>query len=268
MNVTIPVGVGDEDGFLPAPRHEGEYAKVGTVAEVAERVRLPGGGTAVTLVGLHRGVAGAAHADSQGRLRVDVEERPDVEPPGVKTRDLEREYRAVVEEILELRGDDGRISAFVRSIREVGTLADTAAYAPEATFEQRIELLEAVDVVERLEIALRIQRERLAELQIRQRIRDDVEEGAQRQQREDILRRQLESIRKELGEDDASVSEDYRAKIAEADLPEAVREQAEREVGRLERMGDQSGESSMIRTYLDWLLAVPWGKRSEERLEA
>jgi ATP-dependent Lon protease len=267
MNVTISADVGDEERVLLVPRHEGEYARVGTVAEVAERVRLPGGGSAVSLVGLHRGIAGAAHTDSQGRLRVEVEERPDVEPPGVKTRDLEREYRAVVEEILELRGDDGRISAFVRSIHEVGTLADTAAYAPEATFEQRIELLEAVDVVDRLELALKLQRERLAELQIRHRIREDVEEGAQRQQREYILRRQLESIRKELGEDDASVSEDYRTKIAEADLPDEVREQAEREVGRLERMGDQSAESSMIRTYLDWLLAVPWGKRSEERLD-
>src|SRR5262249_60655859 len=114
------------------------------------RVRLPGGARAVSLTGLHRGVAGAAHTDPQGRLRVEVEERPDEEPPPVKTRDLEREYRAVVEEILELRGDDGRISAFVRSIRETGTLADTVAYAPELTFEQKIELLEAVDVVERL----------------------------------------------------------------------------------------------------------------------
>src|SRR6186997_913034 len=267
MNVTIAADVADEDRVLLVPRHEGEYAKVGTVAEVAERVRLPGGIPAVNLVGLHRGVAGAAHTDAQGRLRVEVQERPDKDPPGVKTRELEREYRAIVEEILELRGDDGRISAFVRSIREVGTLADTAAYAPEITFEQRIALLEAVDVVERLELAVRLQRERLAELQIRHRIRDDVEEGAQRQQREYILRRQLESIRKELGEDDASVSEDYRGKIAEAELPDEVREQAEREVARLERMGDQSGESSMIRTYRDWLLAVPWGKRSEERLD-
>src|SRR5438876_2816187 len=267
MNVTISADVGDDARVLLVPRHEGEYAKVGTVAEVVERVRLPGGLGAVNLVGLHRGVAGAAHTDAQGRLRVEVQERPDEEPPGVKTRDVEREYRAVVEEILELRGDDGRISAFVRSIREVGTLADTAAYAPEITFEQRIELLEAVDVVERLELALRLQRERLAELQIRHRIREDVEEGAQRQQREYILRRQLESIRKELGEDDASVSEDYRTRIAEADLPAEVREQAEREAARLERLGDQSGESSMIRTYLDWLLSVPWGKRSEERLD-
>src|SRR5213083_1327742 len=267
MNVTISADVGDEERVLLVPRHEGEYAKVGTVAEVSERVRLPGGVAAVSLVGLHRGVPASAHGDLDGILRVDVDERPDVTPPPIRTRELEREYRAVVEEILELRGDDGRISAFVRSIREVGTLADTAAYAPEATFEQRIELLEAVDVVARLELALRLQRERLAELQIRHRIREDVEEGAQRQQREYILRRQLESIRKELGEDDASVSDDYRQKIAEADLPDEVREQAEREVGRLERMGDQSGESSMIRTYLEWLLAVPWGKRSEERLD-
>ncbi len=267
MNVTISADVGDEERVLLVPRHDGNYAKVGTVAEVAERVQLPGGAEAVSLLGLHRGSAGAAHTDAQGRLRVEVDEKPDEEPPGIKTRELEREYRAVVEEILELRGDDGRISSFVRSIREVGTLADTVAYAPEISFEQRIELLEAVDVVERLELAVRLQRERLAELQIRHRIRKDVEDGAQRQQREYILRRQMESIRKELGEDDASVSDDYRRKLTEVDLPDEVREQAEREVARLERMGDQSGESSMIRTYLDWLLAVPWGKRSEERLD-
>jgi ATP-dependent Lon protease len=267
MNVTISVEVGDEEHVLLVPRHDGEYAKVGTVAQVGERVRLPGGGRAVNLVGLHRAEIGAAHTDPQGNLRVEVEERPDEAPPAIKTRELEQEYRATVEEILELRGDDGRISSFVRAIRDTGTLADTVAYAPETTFEQKVELLEALDVAERLELALRLQRERLAELQVRRRIRDDVEEGAAKQQREYILRRQLESIRKELGEDDASVSEDYRSKIADSAMPDHVREQAEREVARLERMGEQTGESSMIRTYLDWLLAVPWGKRSEERLD-
>jgi ATP-dependent Lon protease len=269
MNVTISADVGDdEERVLLVPRHDGEYANVGTVAEVAEHIRLPGGGRAVNLIGLHRGTAGAAHTDADGNLRVEVEEHRDVEPPGIKTRELEREYRAVVEEILSLRGDgEGRISAFVRSIRETGTLADTAAYAPETSFEEKIELLQAVDIVERLELAVRLQRERLAELQIRRRIRDDVEDGAQKQQREYILRRQMESIRKELGEDDASVADDYRTKIAEAEMPDDVREQAEREVGRLERMGDQSAESSLIRTYLDWLLSVPWDQRSEERLD-
>src|SRR5205823_2759338 len=102
--------------------------------------------------------------------------------------------RAVVEEILELRGDDGRIASFVRSITETGALADTAGYSPDLTFEQKVELLETVDVVARLELAVRFQRERLAELQVRRRIRDDVESGAAQQQREYILRRQMESI--------------------------------------------------------------------------
>ena len=182
-------------------------------------------------------------------------------------RELETEYRAVVEEILELRGDDGRISAFVRSITEPGALADTAGYSPDLTFAQKVELLETLDVRERLELSTRFQRERLAEMQVRRRIRDDVEEGAAKQQREYILRRQMESIRKELGEDDASVVDEYRRKLEEAELPEAVREQADRELSRLERQGDSSPEASMIRNYLDWILAVPWGKRSEERLD-
>jgi ATP-dependent Lon protease len=267
MDVTLTVDTGGEERVLLVPRHDSEYAKVGTVAEVGERIRLPGGGRAVALTGLHRAVIGAAETDSSGRLRVEVEERPDEVPPPSKTRELEREYRAVVEEILELRGDDGRVSAFVRAIAEPGALADTSGYAPDLTFEQKVELLETVDVIERLQLALRLQRERLAELQVRKRIRDDVEDDAQRQQREYVLRKQMESIRKELGEDDASVAEEYRTKIEEAGMPEAVREQAERELSRLERMGDASGEASMIRSYLDWLVSVPWSKRSEERLD-
>jgi ATP-dependent Lon protease len=267
MDVTLTVDTGGEERVLLVPRHESEYAKVGTVAEVGERIRLPGGGRAVALAGLHRAVIGAAETDSSGRLRVEVEERPDEIPAPSKTRELEREYRAVVEEILELRGDDGRVSAFVRAIAEPGALADTSGYAPDLTFEQKVELLETVDVIERLELALRLQRERLAELQVRKRIRDDVEDDAQRQQREYVLRKQMESIRKELGEDDASVAEEYRTKIAEAGMPDDVREQAERELNRLERMGEASGEASMIRSYLDWLVSVPWSKRSDERLD-
>ncbi|HZL04983.1 MAG TPA: AAA family ATPase, partial [Coriobacteriia bacterium] len=97
--------------------------------------------------------------------------------------------------------------------------------------------------------------------------RDDVTEGAEAQQREYFLRKQMESIRKELGEDEGSIVEEYRAKIEAAEMPEAVQEQALKELGRLERMGEQTGESSMIRTYLDWLIAVPWSKRSEEHLD-
>ncbi|MDQ4018341.1 MAG: endopeptidase La, partial [Actinomycetota bacterium] len=268
MDVTLTVDVGDEDRVFLVPRHGNEFAKVGTVAAVEDRVRLPGGARAVALSGLYRGIAGAAHTDARGRLRVDVEERPDDEAAlDGRIRELEREYRAIVEEILELRGDDGRIAAFVRSITEPGALADTIGYAPDFTFDQKVRVLEAVDLRERLELAVELQRERLAEMQVRRRIRDDVESGVQKQQRDYVLRRQLESIRKELGEDEGSVVEEYRAKIEEAGMPEDVRAQAERELKRLETIGEQSAESSVIRTYLDWLCAVPWSKRSEERLD-
>src|SRR5207248_1224723 len=267
MSLTLAVDVGEDERVLLVPRHEQEFANVGTVAEIAERVRLPGGAQAVALQGLHRGVAGAAHTMPDGRVYVEVEEHPDGVPVDGRTRNLEREYRALVEEILELRGDDGRISAFVRSITEPGSLADTAGYSPEIGYEQKVELLQTLDVSERLELAVKHQRERLAELQIRKRIREDVESGAEAQQREYFLRKQMESIRKELGEDDASVVEEYRTKIEEAGMPEHAREQAEKELGRLERMGEQSAESSVIRTYLDWMISVPWSKRSDERLD-
>jgi ATP-dependent Lon protease len=267
MSVTLTVEVGDEDRVLLVPKHEGEFASVGTVADVVSRVRLPGGGRAVELQGLHRGIAGAAQNDLRGELRVDVDEREDDVPVDGRTRDLEREYRAVVEELLELRGDDGRVAQFVRAISEPGTLADTSGYAPDISFEEKVKLLETVEVTERLELALTLQRERLAELQVRKRIREDVQTGAEKQQREYFLRKQMDSIRKELGEDDGSIVDEYRTSIADSGMPDDVREQAEKELSRFERMGEQSGESSMIRSYLDWLIAVPWSERSDETLD-
>src|SRR5262245_42845516 len=133
MPVTLSIDTGEDDRVLLLPRRGREYAKVGLVAEVTERVQRSGRGFAVSLMGLHRGVPGAASADRHGNLRVSVDERPDTTPPRRLTADLEREYRAVVEEILQLRGDDGRISSFVRSITEPGVLADTVGYSPDLT---------------------------------------------------------------------------------------------------------------------------------------
>src|SRR5712675_3010871 len=262
MPITVAADIGNDTRVLLVPRHDNTYAKVGVVAEVSERRRK-----SVSFLALHRGVPGAAQSDPSGDLRVDVTEHPDVAPPPSFTLELEREYRAVVEEILELRGDDGRISAFVRSITHPGALADTAGYSPDLNVGQKLELLETLDIVERLKLSLQFQQERLAELRVRKRIRDDVETGAQKQQREYFLRRQMDAIRKELGENEGSIAEEYRSKIAAAGMPEKVQQQAERELARFERMGDQNAESSMIRTYLDWLLAIPWSTRSEERLD-
>ncbi len=270
MPVTLALdekAAGAEQHIFLMPRHGNKYAKVGVVAEVKESVQLPGRGFAVSLLGLHRGVPGAAQTDSDGRLRVNVEERQDVVPPASTSRELEREYRAVVNEILELRGDDGRLSSFVRSITNPGALADTAGYSPDLSFEQKIELLETLDVADRLKLALKFQQERLTEMHVRQRIRNEVESGTQKQQREYFLRRQMDAIRKELGDNEGSIIEEYRKKIADAQMPEPAQKQAERELARLEKMGESNAEASMIRTYLDWLLAVPWAQRSEERLD-
>jgi ATP-dependent Lon protease len=267
MTVTIAADIGDAQRVFVLSRHDGDYASIGTVAEVVDSGKLPGGLTAVTLTGLHRGRAGTASPGLDGQLTIEVEKLTDATPDDDRVRELERNYRAVVEEILDLRGDDGRVAAFLRSVSEPGPLADTSAYSPDISLADKQGLLETVDVAERLERALELQRERLAELQVRARIRDDVESGAQAQQREYFLRKQMESIRKELGEDDASVVEEYERKIAEAEMPEAVQAQAVRELGRLERMGESTGESSMIRTYLDWLVGVPWNKRSDEKLD-
>src|SRR3954449_167138 len=268
MDINLPVDATGEDRVLLVPRHDGQYAKVGTIAKVADTIRLPGGGRGVSLESEARGViAGAAEADANGRLYAEVTPQPDTKPVDGRTRELEREYRAVVEEILSERGADERVAAFLRGVSDPGPLADTAGYSPDLTFEQKVRILETLDVTERLALALELQRERLTELQVRNRIRNDVESGAQKAQREYFLREQMESIRKELGEDQGSVTDEYRTKIAEAGMPDAVREQAERELDRLERTGEQSGEASMIRTYLDWLVAVPWSKRSDEVLD-
>jgi len=266
MPLTVPADLGTDTRVLLIPHHANDYARVGVVAEVSAAPKRRGRAM-LTLTALHRGIPGMAREDANGVLRVDVDERVDVSPAPALIHELEREYRAVVEEILELRGDDGRISAFVRSITDPGALADTAGYSPDLNFAQKVELLETLDIVERLTLALRLQKERLAELQVRKRIREDVESGAQKQQRDYFLRQQMDAIRKELGENEGSVVEEYRKKIAAAAMPEGVQQQAERELARLERIGDSNAESSMIRTYLDWLLSVPWSKRSDELLD-
>jgi ATP-dependent Lon protease len=267
MTVTLPLEVGDATTVLLLPRHANEYAKVGTVAEIVEKLRLPGGGNAVLLNGTKRGIPGQAQTDTRGNLQVEVEIHTDQSPPPSRVQQLEREYRAVVEEILDLRGADDRVRAFLRAITEAGALADTSGYSPDLSFAQKVKVLETLDPIERLELSLGMQHERLAELQLRKRIREDVDSGAQKQQRDYLLRKQMESIRKELGDDNGSVVEEYRAKIEAAGMPDDVKAQAERELGRLDRMGEQSPESSMIRTYLDWLIAVPWSQRSEEKLD-
>ncbi|HEY3238370.1 MAG TPA: endopeptidase La, partial [Acidimicrobiia bacterium] len=258
------------DGMLIlVPRREtptgASYARVGTVAKIEEAGRLPGGGRAVLVRGLQRAVVGVGVPGAGQALWVEVEPVED-EPGGdsVQAAALAREYRAVVEAILEHRNAPWLAEA-LRGITDPGALADTAGYSPDLPFERKVELLETIDVAERLAKALGWARDTLGELELKQRIRTDVSEGMERRQREFLLRQQMESIRKELGEDGDDVAGDYRARLEE--LPEAVRSAAEREVDRLERTSEQSPEHSWIRTWLDRLFELPWGQRSDDRLD-
>jgi ATP-dependent Lon protease len=241
------------------------YARVGTVAKIEEAGRLPGGGRAVLVRGLQRAVVGVGVPGAGAALWVEVE--PVDDGPGAESDEasaLAREYRVVVEAILEHRNAPWLAEA-LRGITDPSALADTAGYSPDLPFERKVELLETVDVAERLAKALGWAKETLGELELKQRIRSDVSEGMERRQREFLLRQQMEAIRKELGEDGDDVVGDYRSRLEE--LPEAVRAAAEREVDRLERTSEQSPENSWIRTWLDRLFELPWGERSEDRLD-
>src|SRR5438876_1836458 len=155
-----------------------------------------------------------------------------------------------------------------RGIDEPGSLADTAGYSPDLTFEQKIEILETLDVEQRLEKVLAWAKDTLAEVALKDKIRSEVTEGMQKNQREYILRQQLEAIKKELGEDsEENVVEEYRKKIEEAGMPEDVKKEALREVGRLERTSEQNPEYGWIRTYLDWMVELPWNIRTEDNLD-
>ena len=274
MSVTFPVTTQEQaealDGAVEGrivlvPRIEGRFASYGAVAAVVGEVNLPDGTRGVAVEAVHRAELGPAANGGEAGLRLSVRELPDPEDPGAEAHELAREYRVLVEEVAELRGDGARVAHFLSSIRHPGRLADTAGYAPEISLERKVQLLETTDVIARLRIAIEAQRERLADAGLRRRIRDDVAEDLDQSQREMLLRRQLAAIRKELGED-GDANEDWATRIAEADMPEAARTEAERELGRLERQPD-GAEAGMIRTYLEWMLSLPWNKRSEEHLD-
>jgi ATP-dependent Lon protease len=256
--------------LLLVPHIEGRYASVGVIAEITEEGALPGGLEAVAVRGDQRATIGTAVPGTGAALWVEAEPVVEGEPTPA-AGELAREYRAVLENILLSRGA-GRIATQLREITEPGRLADVAGYSPDLSLSQKVEVLETIEVEDRLRLVLGWARDTLADLTLRERIKTDVEEGMEKTQREFLLRRQLEAIRKELGqisgsEGDESDPDDYRAKLAERDLPEHVRVAVQREVDKLERTSDQSPETGWIRTWLDTVFELPWGIESDDSLE-
>jgi ATP-dependent Lon protease len=266
-NAAIDAAGAADNRILLVPRLDDRYARVGTVAKVEDSGELPSGLRAVVVRGLHRAMVGTGvPAPTGSALWVVAGSVPAEGDPSPAVRQLAREYRAVIENILEHRGAGGLAEA-LRGITDPGTMADTAGYSPDLSFEQKIEVLETVDVEARLAKVLGWARETLADLTLKERIATDVTEGMEKTQREFLLRQQLAAIRKELGEDgdgEGAIA-DYRAKLDE--LPESARPAVERELDKLERTSEQSPEHGWIRTWLDTVFEIPWAKKSDDVLD-
>jgi ATP-dependent Lon protease len=251
---------GAEGQLLIAPRLSDRYPVYGAIAEIEQIGRLPGGAQAAVLRAHARAKIGSGVSGPGAALWVEAAPVDDAEPTE-RTRELGVEYKALVIAVLQRRNAYQVIDS-VQRVNDPSELADMAGYASYLSLEQKRQLLETPDVEERLNLVVEWAREHLAELEVSEKIRDDVRDGMDKAQREFLLRQQLAAIRKELGEDEPEGADDFRGRVEAANLPDKVREAAMREVGKLERASDQSPEAGWIRTWLDTVLDLPWNEKT------
>ena len=249
--------------LLIAPRLDDRYPTYGVLASIVQVGRIAGsGGSAAVVRGERRAHIGTGTTGPGAALWVEVTEVEDVDATD-ETRALAAEYKKLLLAMLQRR-EAWQIVDFVNKLSDPSQLADTAGYASYLTDVQKRQLLETPDVAERLRVLIDWTSGHLAETEVNDKIADDVREGMEKTQKEFLLRQQLAAIRKELGEGEPDGSDDYRARIEAADLPEKVREAALREVGKLERSSEQSPEGGWIRTWLDTVLDLPWNVTTED----
>lgn len=252
----------DSGQLLIAPRLDDRYPSHGVIAKILQVGRVPGGASAAVVRGETRAQIGAGASGPGAALWVEVTEVAETEATD-ESKALAAEYKKVLLAILQRR-EAWQIVDYVNSLTDPSALADTAGYASYLSDVQKRQLLETVDVAERLRVLIDWTGEHLAETEVNDKIAEDVREGMEKTQKEFLLRQQLAAIRKELGEEGPDGSDDYRARVEAAELPEKVREAALREVGKLERASDQSPESGWIRTWLDTVLDLPWNVRTDD----
>ena len=245
---------------LIVPRIKGEYAAVGTIANIQSDDEGN-----IVVSGESRARVGSGSLDESGALWVEVEESPEVDIIDDALDELVAEYRAVVSVVLENRGL-GRVAERLLAMDNPSQLADLAVYSPDLSLEQKVELLEALDIRHRLGLLLGWMREVLADQELRRKVRDEASDSIEKSQKEYILRQQLDAIKKELGDED-DVASEYRQKMEDRELPEEVREAISKEIDRLDRMSQQSPEHSWIRTWLDTMFDIPWGETTDDRLD-
>ena len=252
--------------ILLVPRVEGKFGSIGTVSRLGDSAELPTGAEAFTIRGEYRARLGSGQADIGGALWVKADPINEPEPPTERAQELAREYRAMLENLVESRGVP-QVVQFLRAARTPGHLADLAGYSPDLTTEQKMQVLETVDLEERLALLIGWTKQVLADASLKEKIRSDVAEGMEKTQREFLLRQQLEAIKKQLNEGSTDVVSTYRERVVKASMPDGVRTEVERELDRLERTSEQNPEYGWIRTYLDWMLDIPWNVRSDDNFD-
>ena len=277
MSVTLAVDGDDQKAAIEAarqgnrqillvPRIDGKFGTIGTAGRLGESADLPTGAEAFMIRGEYRARLGSGQADIGGALFVQADPLLDPEPPTDKSLELAREYRALLENLVESRGVP-QVVQFLRAARTPGHLADLAGYSPDLSTEQKLEVLETIDLEERLALLIGWTKSILADASLKEKIRSDVAEGMEKTQREFLLRQQMEAIKKQLNEGSSDVVSTYRERVAKAAMPEGVLTEVNRELDRLERTSEQNPEYGWIRTYLDWMLDIPWNIRSEDNYD-
>jgi len=246
-----------------------ELYGVGTLAKIAQVVQLPDGTVRAIVQGQTRiRVHGFARTDPY--LAARVEELAEATPQDVELQALMRSVQAQVEQYVQAGAPvPPEAAVAAKNITEPGLLADMTAYSPDMTTEQRQELLETIDIVKRLKLVSTFLARQIEILELKGKIQSEVKSEMDKTQREYILREQLKAIQRELGEDDPQQAEvtELREKVEQSGMPDEVKTRAIKEIDRMSRIPSASPEVGVIRTYVDWLVSLPWNVTTEDRYD-
>jgi ATP-dependent Lon protease len=246
-----------------------ELYSVGTLAKIAQVVQLQDGTVRAIVQGQGR-IRLQDFAQTSPFLAARIEELSDESPGGLEIQALMRTVQAQIEQYVANGAPvPPEAAVAARNITEPGLLADMVAYSPDMTTEQRQELLETVDIPERLKLVSAFLARQIEILELKGKIQSEVKSEMDKTQREYILREQLKAIQRELGEDDPQQAEisELREKVESSGMPEEVRTRAIKEIDRMSRIPSASPEVGVIRTYVDWLVSLPWNQSTEDQLD-
>jgi ATP-dependent Lon protease len=246
-----------------------ELYQVGTLAKIAQVVQLQDGTVRAIVQGQGR-LRVHGFVQTGPYLRARIEEVADASPNGLEVQALMRTVQAQIEQYVANGAPvPPEAAVAARNITEPGLLADMVAYSPDMTTEQRQELLETIDVVERLKLVSNFLARQVEILELKGKIQSEVKSEMDKTQREYILREQLKAIQRELGEDDPQQADinELRDKVEAAGMPDDIKARALKEIDRMSRIPSASPEVGVIRTYVDWLVGLPWNVSTNDQLD-